>query len=133
MKSHSRAWLNSVPARSCSVGYIRSGCHSHNNSALIGLIPMATDITSRIASLSKGSRGQLIEPMTRVTSATSTNSASAPNTLADAMLKEQKTIIAKLDAMLAETQHPARLHERKHAALEELKKSLLHQAFTGEL
>ena len=27
----------------------------------------------------------------------------------------------------------ARLYERKHAALEALKKSLLHQAFTGEL
>ena len=30
----------------------------------------------------------------------------------------------------AETQ---RLYEQKHAALEELKKSLLHQAFAGEL
>ena len=33
----------------------------------------------------------------------------------------------------AETQRLARLSERKHAALEALKKSLLHQAFTGEL
>ena len=33
----------------------------------------------------------------------------------------------------AETQHLARLYERKHAALEALKKSLLHQACTGEL
>jgi len=48
-------------------------------------------------------------------------------------LKEQKTIVAKLDAVLAETQRLARLYERKHAALEALKKSLLHQAFTGEL
>jgi len=32
-----------------------------------------------------------------------------------------------------ETQRLARLYERKHAALEALKKSLLHQAFTGEL
>ena len=48
-------------------------------------------------------------------------------------LKEQKTIVAKLDAMIAETQRLARLYERKHAALEALKKSLLHQAFTGEL
>jgi len=48
-------------------------------------------------------------------------------------LKEQKAIVAKLDAMLAETQRLARLYERKHAALEALKKSLLHQAFTGEL
>ena len=31
------------------------------------------------------------------------------------------------------TQRLARLYERKHAALEALKKSLLHQAFTGQL
>ena len=35
--------------------------------------------------------------------------------------------------MLNETHHLARLYERKHAALEALKKSLLHQTFTGEL
>ncbi len=33
----------------------------------------------------------------------------------------------------AETERLARLYERKHAALEVLKKSLLHQAFTGAL
>ena len=33
----------------------------------------------------------------------------------------------------AETQRLARLYERKLAALEALKKSLLRQAFTGEL
>ena len=42
-------------------------------------------------------------------------------------------MVAKLDAMLAETQRLARLYERKLAALEALKKSLLHQAFTGQL
>ena len=31
------------------------------------------------------------------------------------------------------TQCLARLYERKHAALDALKKSLLHPAFTGEL
>ena len=39
----------------------------------------------------------------------------------------------KLDELDPETQRLARLYERKHAALEALKKSLLHQAFTGEL
>jgi len=48
-------------------------------------------------------------------------------------LKEQKTIAAKLDDLREETQRLARLYERKLAALEALKKSLLHQAFTGEL
>jgi len=33
----------------------------------------------------------------------------------------------------AETQRLASLYERKLAALEALKKSLLHQAFTGQL
>jgi type I restriction enzyme S subunit len=48
-------------------------------------------------------------------------------------LADQKRIAAKLDDLDPETQRLARLYERKHAALEALKKSLLHQAFTGEL
>ena len=50
-----------------------------------------------------------------------------------ATLKEQKSIVAKLDAMLAETQCLESLYQRKLAALEALKKSLLHQAFNGKL
>jgi type I restriction enzyme, S subunit len=46
---------------------------------------------------------------------------------------EQKCIAAQLDAISAETERLARLYERKLAALEALKRSLLHQAFTGEL
>jgi type I restriction enzyme S subunit len=48
-------------------------------------------------------------------------------------LKEQKAIATKLDDLREETQRLARLYERKLAALEALKKSLLHQAFTGQL
>jgi type I restriction enzyme S subunit len=48
-------------------------------------------------------------------------------------LAEQKAIVAKLNELSEETQHLARLYERKLAALEALKKSLLHQAFAGEL
>ncbi len=48
-------------------------------------------------------------------------------------LSEQKQIVAKLDALSKETQRLASLYERKLAALEALKKSLLHQAFTGQL
>lgn len=47
--------------------------------------------------------------------------------------KQQKQAVEKLDALTEETQRLARLYERKHAALEALKKSLLHQAFTGAL
>lgn len=46
---------------------------------------------------------------------------------------EQKHIVDALDSLSKETQHLTRLYERKLAALEELKKSLLHQAFNGEL
>jgi type I restriction enzyme S subunit len=48
-------------------------------------------------------------------------------------LAEQKQIAAKLDSLREETQRLARLYERKHAALEAFKKSLLHQAFSGKL
>jgi type I restriction enzyme S subunit len=46
---------------------------------------------------------------------------------------EQEAIAEEFDALVDETQHLTRLYERKLAALEELKKSLLHQAFNGEL
>lgn len=45
----------------------------------------------------------------------------------------QKTIVATLDSLSEETQGIASLYERKIAALEALKKSLLHQAFSGQL
>ena len=48
-------------------------------------------------------------------------------------LKEQKAIATKLDDLREEPQRLARIYERNLAALAELKKSLLHQAFTGEL
>jgi type I restriction enzyme S subunit len=46
---------------------------------------------------------------------------------------EQKRIAAKLGALVEETQRLASLYERKLAALEALKKSLLHQVFTGQV
>lgn len=49
------------------------------------------------------------------------------------MLKEQNVIAAKLDDLHEETQRLASFYERKLAALETLKKSLLHQAFSGNL
>ena len=47
--------------------------------------------------------------------------------------KQQEEIAIRLDDLREETQRLARLYERKHAALDALKKSLLHQAFIGEL
>jgi type I restriction enzyme S subunit len=45
----------------------------------------------------------------------------------------QKDLAEKLDALHEETQRLASLYTRKLAALEALKKSLLHRAFSGEL
>ncbi|MBM4163097.1 MAG: restriction endonuclease subunit S [Lentisphaerae bacterium] len=46
---------------------------------------------------------------------------------------QQRQAVGKLDALNAETRHLAAIYSRKLAVLEALKKSLLHQAFTGEL
>ncbi|MFN6400740.1 MAG: restriction endonuclease subunit S [Planctomycetota bacterium] len=48
-------------------------------------------------------------------------------------LNEQQRIADNLDALSAETQRLTRIYEQKLAALAALKKSLLHQAFSGEL
>ena len=46
---------------------------------------------------------------------------------------EQERIVDALETLSKDTDRLTRLYERKIAALEELKKSLLHQAFNGEL
>jgi type I restriction enzyme S subunit len=48
-------------------------------------------------------------------------------------LSEQQKVIAQLTPLSEETQRLARIYEQKLSALEALKKSLLHQAFAGEL
>jgi len=45
----------------------------------------------------------------------------------------QKVIMAKADELLSETKRLESIYQRKLATLDELKKSLLHQAFTGSL
>ena len=50
-----------------------------------------------------------------------------------APLPKQKAIVAQLDSLRAETQRLESIYQRKLAALEALKKSLLNQAFTGQL
>lgn len=46
---------------------------------------------------------------------------------------EQRAIVANLDSIAEETQRLESIYQRKLGALEELKKSLLHRAFSGEL
>ena len=48
-------------------------------------------------------------------------------------LNKQEKIVSKLDSLDTETQRLESIYQQKLAALEELKKSLLHQAFTGAL
>ena len=48
-------------------------------------------------------------------------------------LSEQKAIVAKLNELSEETQRLAHLYEQKLEALESLKKSILHEAFSGNL
>ena len=56
-----------------------------------------------------------------------------PMKIACPSLGEQKAIAGKLDALSADTQRLASIYQQKLAALDEFKKSLLHQAFSGEL
>jgi hypothetical protein len=48
-------------------------------------------------------------------------------------LPEQQRIVAEIDSLSEETQRLESIYQQKLDALEALKKSLLHQAFTGEL
>jgi type I restriction enzyme S subunit len=48
-------------------------------------------------------------------------------------MPEQRVIVAKLDDLREEAQRLESIYQRKLAALDELKKSLLHQAFAGKL
>ena len=56
-----------------------------------------------------------------------------PYPIALPSLAVQKTVVGNIQELDAETQRLAAIYSRKLAALEALKKSLLHQAFTGAL
>jgi type I restriction enzyme S subunit len=48
-------------------------------------------------------------------------------------LQEQKVVVARLDELRVETQRLEAIYSQKLTALAELKKSILNQAFTGNL
>jgi len=48
-------------------------------------------------------------------------------------VKEQQQIVFTLDSLSGEIQHLESIYQQKLATLDELKKSLLHQAFSGQL
>ncbi|MCC6200102.1 MAG: hypothetical protein IT466_04925 [Moraxellaceae bacterium] len=49
------------------------------------------------------------------------------------LVAEQEKIVEIIDAVLEETRRLESIYQRKLAALDELKKSILHQAFSGNL
>jgi len=48
-------------------------------------------------------------------------------------ISDQNAIVLMLDDLMAETQRLTQIYQQKIAALDELKKALLHKAFSGEL
>ena len=46
---------------------------------------------------------------------------------------QQEVVVDAIEAIATETQRLESIYRRKLAALDELKKSLLHRAFSGEL
>ena len=48
-------------------------------------------------------------------------------------VEEQRGIVAKLDALSQESQRLESMYRQKLSALDDLKKSLLHQAFSGQM
>ena len=46
---------------------------------------------------------------------------------------EQRSVVSRLNSVIAETRHLESVYQRKLSALDALKKSLLHQAFSGKL
>jgi|WetSurMetagenome_2_1015567.scaffolds.fasta_scaffold35118_2 type I restriction enzyme, S subunit len=48
-------------------------------------------------------------------------------------VERQKAIVDEIDVLASETQHLESLYQQKLSALDDLKKSLLHQAFSGAL
>jgi type I restriction enzyme S subunit len=46
---------------------------------------------------------------------------------------EQKAVVARINAVASHAENLAEIYQNKLAALDELKQSLLHQAFAGKL
>ena len=78
-------------------------------------------------------REKLEQASTGTTMRNLSNTALADLVISVPPLPEQQRIVAKLDVTRSEIQRLESIYQQKLAALDELKKSLLHQAFTGQL
>lgn len=78
-------------------------------------------------------RKQLEQLSERATMPSISNSDLANLVIAVPAVQRQKRIVSLLDDFVEETQRLESIYQHKLAAIDELKKSLLHQAFSGEL
>jgi type I restriction enzyme, S subunit len=82
---------------------------------------------------SAGTRKRLIEGGTGTNIKSLNQGVLSALSVAFPSAKEQKRVVKALDELSAETDRLATLYERKFAALDELKRSLLYQAFSAQL
>jgi type I restriction enzyme S subunit len=97
-----------------------------NDKDLNGAFLFAYFSTQTVVDYVKGRVNALMQPNLSITDLRSMPIPAPPR-------REQNKIIEHLDSHRVETQRLARIYEQKLAALEALKKSLLHQAFSGQL
>jgi type I restriction enzyme S subunit len=106
-----------------------------NVSRAIAVIPVLPELATWVQYNLRGSVGQEhIESRTGGAAQPVLNLAEV-KTLPIAMpeTSERHNLVTQLDALSIEAQRLTRIYEQKQAALAALKKSLLHQAFTGDL
>jgi type I restriction enzyme S subunit len=106
-----------------------------NVSRAIAVIPVRHELSSWVQYNLRGSVGQkLIQSKTGGSAQPVLNLSEVKSlTIPFPPLNVQQAIVTKLDALSELTQRLTSIYERKLVALEDLKKSLLHQAFTGKL
>lgn len=119
-----------------SVGKILTGLAGAYNVALIKVIPNVNVIERRYLYfylVGKPFQDQLRGVAARSAQAGFGKDDVFPFQIPLPQRNDQRRVIVELDNLFAETQRLASLYEQKLAALDALKKSLLHQAFTGQL
>ena len=114
---------------------VRQGDHFYFKDASVLWLKKTTDVSSEFINYWLRS-DQFLEQLDRGNGATVdtlTIQKLQSVTLKMPLLSEQRRIVVKLDALAASAERLEKLYGGKLAALDELKKSLLHQAFTGKL
>jgi len=107
----------------CSTGYFVLRAKKHLNNRLVFYFLLTNSFNERMEKLQKGASYPAVTDKD-VREQIITYPISP---------KEQRTIVAKLDALSAETKKLEAIYRQKLADLEELKKSVLQKAFNGEL